>query len=76
MLTGKNYIGNKISAQGNKTYKTFNPELNQENETVFTEATQEEINEAVSLASKAFKKFRTISGKQKALFLTTIANEI
>ncbi len=76
MLTGKNYIGNKTSAQGNKTYKTFNPELNQENETVFTEATQEEINEAVTLASKAFKKFRSISGKQKALFLNTIADEI
>ncbi len=76
MLTGKNYIGNKTLAQGNKTYKTFNPELNQENETVFTEATQEEINEAVSLASKAFKEFRTISGKQKALFLNTIADEI
>ncbi len=76
MIRGKNYIGNKTSAKGNKTYKTFNPELNQENETTFTEATQEEINEAVSLATNAFKKFRTVSGEEKAEFLNTIADEI
>lgn len=76
MITGKNYIGDVISATGNKTYKTFNPELNKENTTVFTEATQEEINTAVSLASKAFKEYRTVSGKQKATFLNAIADEI
>ncbi len=76
MITGKNYIGNQLSALGNKTYKTFNPELNQENKHVFSEATQEEINEAVNLASKAFKKYRTISGKRKAEFLNAIADEI
>ena len=58
MITGKNYIGNQLSASGNKKYKTFNPELNKENSTVFTEATKEEINRAVSLASIAFKEFR------------------
>ncbi|MGB0891571.1 MAG: aldehyde dehydrogenase (NADP(+)) [Flavobacteriaceae bacterium] len=75
-ITGKNYIGNQLSASGSKTYKTFNPELNIENQTVFTEATQEEIDEAVSLASVAFKEFRTISGKKKAEFLNAIADEI
>ena len=43
MITGKNYIGNQLSAKGLKTYKTFNPQLNIENEHVFTEATQDEI---------------------------------
>ena len=76
MITGKNYIGNLLSAKGNKTYKTFNPQLNIENEYIFTEATLEEINEAISLAAKAFKIFRNISGKQKADFLNTIADEI
>lgn len=75
-MTGKNYIGNQLSAKGNKTFKTFNPELNQENKTVFTEATKEEINEAVNLASEAFKQFREISGQKKAAFLNTIADEI
>ena len=76
MITGKNYIGNLLSSKGNKTYTTFNPELNQKNSTVFTEATSQEINEAVHLASHAFKTFRTISGERKAVFLNKIANEI
>ena len=76
MITGKNYIGNQLSAKGNKTYTTFNPQLNLENKHVFTEATPDEINEAVLLASIAFKDFRKISGKQKAAFLNAIADEI
>lgn len=76
MITGKNYIGTQLVAAGNKTYKTFNPESNQENVHVFTEATQEEINQAVNLASKAFKEYRTISGKRKSEFLNAIADEI
>ena len=76
MITGKNYIGNQLSAKGNKTYKTFNPQLNIENKHVFVEATIEEINEATALASEAFKAFRTTSGKEKAVFLNAIADEI
>ncbi len=76
MITGKNYIGKQLSSKGSKTYKTFNPQLNIENEPIFTEATQEEINEAVSLASNAFKTFRTISGQRKAEFLNAIADKI
>lgn len=76
MITGKNYIGNKQSASGDKTYRTFNPLLNVENTPVFTEATPEEIDEAVTLASDAFKTFRNTSGEKKAAFLNAIADEI
>ena len=76
MITGKNYIGNQLSNSGTTTYKTFNPELNRENDTVFTEATSEEIDNAVNLASEAFKTYRTVSGKRKAEFLNAIADEI
>ena len=76
MITGKNYIGNQLSATGNKTYKTFNPQLNIENEYTFFEATSNEINEAVEIAAKAFKSFRHTSGAQKAKFLNAIADEI
>ena len=76
MITGKNYLGNQQSAKGNKTYKTFNPQLNIENEYVFTEASQVEIDEAVDLATNAFKEFRTVSGQRKAEFLNAIADEI
>ena len=76
MITGKNYIGREQSAKGSKTFKTFNPQLNIENPSIFTEATSEEIDLAVALASEAFKTFRSISGKQKAEFLNAIADEI
>jgi alpha-ketoglutaric semialdehyde dehydrogenase len=76
MTTGKNYIGDVLSAKGKTTYKTINPELNSENETVFYEATDEEISEAVALAEEAFKIYGTIADVKKADFLEAIAEEI
>src|SRR5690606_19920256 len=76
MISGKNYIGNRLSAVGTKTFNTFNPQLHIDNEPIYTEATTEEINAAVTLASQAFKTFRNISGEQKAAFLNAIAAEI
>lgn len=76
MITGKNYIGNQKSAKGNNNYKTFNPELNKQNDTTFTEASSEEIQEAVDLASKTFQEYRFVSGAKKAAFLNAIADEI
>lgn len=76
MLTGKNYIGNQHSAKGATTYKTFNPQLNIENETVFTEATSDEIDAAVTLASEAFVDYKNVSGAKKAEFLNAITDEI
>lgn len=76
MITGENHIGNRLSTKGKKTFRTFNPILNIENDSVFTEASNEEINESVALASEAFTTFRNVSGKQKAAFLNAIADEI
>ncbi|QHI35305.1 Alpha-ketoglutaric semialdehyde dehydrogenase [Kordia antarctica] len=76
MITGKNYIGNSLSAKGKTTYKTFNPQTNTENDIVYTEATSDEISEAVELAAEAFKTYNKISGKKKAVFLNAIADEI
>ncbi|WP_053976198.1 aldehyde dehydrogenase (NADP(+)) [Mangrovimonas xylaniphaga] len=76
MITGKNYIGNQLSAEGETNYKTFNPQLNIENPVEFTEATTQEIDQAVILASEAFKAYRNISGLRKAEFLDAIADEI
>jgi len=76
MLTGKNYVGDQLSGKGTKTYKTFNPQLNIENETVFYEASEQEIEQAVALATNAFKIYRTCSGENKATFLNAIADEI
>ena len=76
MTTGENHIGIKRSAKGGKTYTTFNPKLNIENEQIFTEATSEEINQAAELAAEAFKSFSKKSGLEKANFLRAIADEI
>jgi alpha-ketoglutaric semialdehyde dehydrogenase len=76
MTTGENHIGNQRSAKGTKTYKTVNPLLNIENDQVFYEATSEEINQAVDLASDAFKVFSKKSPKEKAIFLRAITEEI
>ena len=76
MITGKNYIGNQLLATGNKTYKTFNPKLNIENEHTFFEASEEDIEKAVSLASEAFEVFKKVSGAKKGEFLNAIADEI
>ena len=76
MITGKNYIGSALTAKGSKTYKTFNPQLNIENQTTFVEATSAEIEMACVLAEKAFHRYKTYSGKDKAVFLNAIADEI
>ena len=76
MITGKNQIGNSLSAKGTKKFTTYNPELDKDNEIVFTEATNDEIEQAVALANDAFKKFRNTSGVKKAEFLNAIADEI
>jgi NADP-dependent aldehyde dehydrogenase len=76
MITGKNYIGNTLSAKGTKTFTTFNPQTNTENTSVITEATSEEINQAAELATEAFQTYSKKSGKEKASFLRAIADEI
>jgi len=76
MITGRNYIGNELSAKGAVIFKTFNPQLNVENKTLFFEATSVEIDDAVVLATKAFNEYSQISGTRKAVFLDAIADEI
>jgi len=76
MITGKNQLGNRLSSEGTKTYKTFNPKSNKVNKHTFYEATEEEINEAAQLATEAFSEFSVISGEKRAEFLNAIADEI
>ena len=76
MITGKNYIGNNLSAEGTDTFKTFDPKLNIETEWAFFEASETEINQAVDLAWDAYKEFQSVGGKQKASFLRAIADGI
>ena len=76
MITGKNYIGYQQSAKGDTSYQTINPKLNAENTPTYWEATSEEIEEAMQLASKAFVSFKQTPGPKRAAFLNAIADEI
>lgn len=76
MITGKNYIGEELSSEGNITYKTFNPESNTENESIFYEATRDEVNNAAEKANNAFSIYKNKNDKEKAQFLEAIAEEI
>ncbi len=76
ILTGQNFIGNNRSSQGKSTFKAINPATGKELTTVFFEATVGEVDQAVKKAEEAFKIYRNKSGKEKAEFLETIADEI
>ncbi len=76
MITGKNYIGNTLSAKGSTTYQTCNPKTNLPNDVQYSEATSEEIDQAVQLASQAFPSYQNISGDKRSAFLHAIADEI
>ncbi len=75
-LTGKNIIGNRLSANGSNTFYAFDPSTGQQMDPAFTEASSEEIDAAVQQASVAFQKYRGKSGRERAEFLEAIASEI
>lgn len=76
MTSGKNYIGFNLQAAGTERFKTFNPKTNIHNPQEFVEASDAEINQAVNLASEAFKTYRHFNGVKKANFLNAIADQI
>ena len=76
MISGANNIAGTLSKKGKKTFSTYNPIADTKTDWVFHEASNEEINNAVSLASEAFIEYKNFSGKKKAVFLNAIADEI
>ncbi|MEM8509372.1 MAG: aldehyde dehydrogenase (NADP(+)) [Bacteroidota bacterium] len=76
MITGKNLIGGHTVSDKGTAFKTFNPQLNQENDWNFKEATVEEIKAAVGLAEDAAREYGNLNGTVKARFLREIATQI
>lgn len=76
MITGKNYIGNRVSNKGQNTFHAYSAAEFKMLEEKFYSATEEEVKEAVALAKTAFSNYNNISGAKKAEFLETIAQEI
>lgn len=75
-LTGKNIIASVLSGESKVVFQATNPSDGSMLEPSFREATPAEINNAVHSAHAAFKEYRDKSGKEKAVFLETIAEEI
>lgn len=75
-MTGKNIIGETLLGEGKEIFYGENPATGQKMEPGFYEATEKEINTAIEKASQAFQTYRNISGKDKAIFLEIIADEI
>ena len=75
-LKGQNFIGNELSSEGKETFNGVNPATGKDLPTDFHEATSDEINKAITKSEKALAVYSKKSGKDKALFLGTIAEEI
>lgn len=76
MITGKNIVAGKFSNTGANTFKTFNPELNLDNEWDFYEATADEVSSAMQEAVEAFELFTVCPDDIRAKFLRAIAQQI
>lgn len=74
-ITGKNLIGYSRSARGNEQFTGVIKDAAGVGYK-FSEATSEEINEAISKANAAFLVYKKLSYTQRALFLERIADEI
>ena len=75
-FTGKNIIGSKLVATGTSTFYGEEPVTGRKLEPAFTEATVQEVDQAVQKAGEAFQVYRKKSGKERAAFLEAIADEI
>jgi len=76
MITGKNYIGQTGSSAGKQQLISFNPATRATHGEVFTTATTDEVSQAITLATKAYKAYRQKSAASRAEFLRTIAENI
>ncbi len=75
-LTGGQLIGSHKSRQGNKTFTGYRAETGKSLEPDFTEATSDEVDQAVRLAARAAKIYSQTTPENRATFLDRIADEI
>jgi len=76
MITGKNYIGKKAVSSGDQRLVSFNPATNESHGEDFVAAAENEVGEALALATSAFKAYREKSASERANFLRAIAQKI
>ncbi len=75
-LTGSNFIAGETSQMGTSTFTSVNPRTKKAADTLFHNATTEEIHNAVTAAVQAYEKTRHYSAARIADFLDKAAEEI
>ena len=75
-LTGRSIIGNSRGEAVGPAHPGFNPVSGEHLEPGWYAASAEEVERAVTLASTAFDSYRHLTGREKGLFLRTIASRI
>ena len=76
MIKEKQIIGYHFSDEGSETFFSYNPATALNNEYSFSKATSTEVDMAAEKAAAAFQQYYKKSGREKAVFLDTIAEEI
>ena len=75
-IHGKNFIGNDLSSQGDKSSKLYDINSNEALVGDFVHATKDEVSKALALASSAFVVYKQKSQIQRAVFLETIMKKL
>ncbi len=75
-ISGAQFIGRINVCGGEEKFYAFDAATGEQLPIAFSEATNEEVDQAVRLAEKAFATYATISPGEKAAFLDRIAEEI
>ncbi|MGB1288155.1 MAG: aldehyde dehydrogenase (NADP(+)) [Aggregatilineales bacterium] len=76
MITGKHLIAGKWVRKQKSSFSSVNPRTATSGDTVFAEASTEEINAAVEAAATAFSETRDYDTEKRSLFLEAVADEI
>jgi alpha-ketoglutaric semialdehyde dehydrogenase len=76
VIEGKNIIGFAHSAEGEKTFRGFDPRAGASLEPPFHEAVQSEVDRALELAAHAAITLRSLNAEKRAEFLMAVREEI
>jgi alpha-ketoglutaric semialdehyde dehydrogenase len=74
--TGRSLIGFREGTGGGEPHYATNPTTGERLEPAFVPATSEEVDLAARLAAEAFEVYRRVSGRDRGVFLRTIAAKI
>jgi NADP-dependent aldehyde dehydrogenase len=76
IVTGKNIIGNSVTASGSISFKATDPSNSNLLAELFYQVTGDELELVAKNAATAFETYNQKTGIEKAIFLETVADEI